>query len=92
MTYSTVFSHLRHFQRIASVYHGRVLVHTAVYVAHAAAPACAACHVASLALVVLHKVVKRVGLASIALDAFHDALAADGAVIRHIIIHARVLL
>ena len=74
------------------MYHGRVLVHATVYVAHAAAPACAACHVASLALVVLHKIFKRVGLASIALDAFHDALAADGAVIRNVVVHARVLL
>ena len=47
---------------------------------------------ACIALVILHKFFERIFFACIALDAFHDAFAADGAVIGDVVVHTAVLL
>lgn len=43
-------------------------------------------------LVVLHEIFETVGFSSISLDALHDTLTADGAVVRNIVVHAGVRL
>ena len=51
-----------------------------------------ACHVSCIALVILDKLLKRECLTGISLDALHDALAADGAIVGDVVVHAGVLL
>lgn len=43
-------------------------------------------------LVVLHEIFETVGFSGISLDALHDTLTADGAVVRNIVVHAGVRL
>ncbi len=45
-----------------------------------------------ISLVVLHEVFETVGFTCISLDALHDTLTADGAVVRNIVVHAGVRL
>ena len=51
-----------------------------------------ALHYTCISLIILHEVLERVCFASISLDALHDTLTADGAVVRNIVVHAGVRL
>ena len=45
-----------------------------------------------ITLIVLHEILERVSFARILLDALHDTLTADCAIVRNIIVHTRVWL
>ena len=45
-----------------------------------------------ISLVVLHEIFETVGFSGISLDALHDTLTADGAIVRNIVVHAGVRL
>ena len=89
MTYSTVSSHFLHIQRTALMYNGGMLIGMCIELV---VRVHTACHVSCIALVILDKLLKRECLTGISLDALHDALAADGAIVGDVVVHAGVLL
>ena len=58
----------------------------------AIAAECTALYDSRIPLVVLHEVFETVGFSGISLDALHDTLTTDGAVVRNIVVHAGVRL
>ena len=58
----------------------------------AIAAECTALYDSRIPLVVLHEIFETVGFSCIRLDALHDTLTADGAVVRNIVVHAGVRL
>jgi hypothetical protein len=78
MTYSTVSSHFLHIQRTALMYNGGMLIGMCIELV---VRVHTACHVSCIALVILDKLLERELLTGISLDALHDALAADGAIV-----------
>ena len=58
----------------------------------AIAAECTALYDSRIPLVVLHEIFETVGFSGIRLDALHDTLTTDGAVVRNIVVHAGVRL
>ena len=58
----------------------------------AIAAECTALYDSRIPLVVLHEIFETVGFSCIRLDALHDTLTTDGAVVRNIVVHAGVRL
>ena len=82
-------SHLCHLQRTALVNHRSMLIGSCGALVAIAAKG-TAFYDSCISLVVLYEVFETVGFSGISLDALHDTLTADGAVIRNIVVHTGV--
>ena len=82
-------SNLCHFQRTAFMEDWSMLVGSGCALVAIAAES-TALYDSRISLVVLNEIFKTVGFSGISLDALHDTLTADGAVVRNIVVHAGV--
>ena len=84
-------SHFCHLQRTALVNHRSMLIGSCGALVAIAAEN-TALYDSCISLVVLYEVFETVGFSCIRLDALHNTLTADGAIVRNIVVHAGVRL
>ena len=84
-------SNLCHLQWTALVDNRSMLIGSCVALV-AIATESTALYDSRISLVVLHEIFETVGFSGISLDALHDTLTADGAIVRNIVVHAGVRL